>query len=94
MCSKTTCVFTSETIKPESVTQQSQPSSDNRGCAAPVVNKFIAARLAQTTREEDHRETIRACGHAAQRGTIGGAHMDLHRDDNRLSENPEPSIVV
>ena len=82
MCPKATCVFTSETNKPESVTQQSQPFSDNRGCAAYVVNKFSVARLAHTTREEDHRETIRACCQATQKGTIGRAHAELHRDDN------------
>ena len=76
------------------MTQQSQPFSDNRGCAASVVNTFLAARLADTTREEDHRETIRACGEATQKGTIGRAHADLHCDDNRLSETPKPSIVA
>ena len=70
-CPKATCVFTSETDKPEPVAQQSQPSSDNRGRTAFVVNKFFAARLARTRRKDDHRETIRACGHATQKSTIG-----------------------
>ena len=94
MCPMATCVFTSETNKLESVTQQSQPSSDSRGCAASVVNTFTAARLADTTREEDHRESIRACGQATQKGTVGRALADFHRDDNRLAETPEPSIVL
>ena len=29
-----------------------------------------------------------------RKGTIGRAHADLHRDDKRLSETPEPQIVA
>ena len=39
--------------------------------------------------KEDLRETIRACGQATQKSTVGRAHADLHRDDNRLSETLE-----
>ena len=59
-----------------------------------VVDKLLAARLARSRREEDHRETIRACGQPMQKSTIGRAHADLHRNDSRLSETPELSIVA
>ena len=58
-----------------------------------AVYKLFAARLAHTRREEDHREIIGACGQATQKSTICLARGDLYRDDNRLSETPEPSIV-
>ena len=58
------------------------------------VDKLLAARLARRRRDEDHRETIRACGHPMQKSTIGRVHADRHRDDSRLSETPEPSIVA
>ena len=57
-----------------------------------AVYKLFAARLAHTRREEDHKETIGACGQATQKSTICLARGDLYRDDNRLSETPEPSI--
>ena len=44
-----------------------------------AVDKLLSARLAHRRREEDHRETIRACGQPMQQSTIGRAHVDLHR---------------
>ena len=58
-----------------------------------AVDELLAARLAHR-RWEGHRETIRACGQPMQKSTIGRAHADLHRDDSRLSETSEPSIVA
>ena len=59
-----------------------------------AVDKLVAARLAHSRREEDHRETTRARGQAMQGGTIGPAHADLHRVASRLFRTPEPSIVA
>ena len=42
-----------------------------------AVYKLFATRLAHTRREEDHRETIGACGHATQKSTICQARGDL-----------------
>ena len=66
-------------LKPGLVAQQSQPSSDNRGCAAFLrfTNSSTHALHTDETRrdetrggKEHHRETIRACGQATQKSTI------------------------
>ena len=59
-----------------------------------AVGILLAARLAHRRWEEHHRETIRACGQAMQRSTIGPAHADLHRVDSRLSGTPELPTVA
>ena len=50
--------------------------------------------FARRRREEDYRETFRACGQPVQKSTISGVHADLYRDVSRLPETPEPSTVA
>ena len=91
---KTTCAAISETNKPNLTTQQVQLSLTIVVGQPCEVDKLLAARLAHRRREEHHRDAIRACDQPMQKSMIDRVYADLNRDDSRLSETPEPSIVA